>query len=326
MKRRELLMGASASAALGAFASPAAAQETAAYPSRQVTIVVPFAAGGSADAVVRTVAQELTQRWGQSVVVDNRAGGNTVIATASVAAAPPDGHTLLCGSYAWVTNQYLHPRLPYGPASLAPVTLLGTYPEMLFLRADIPATSITELAAWARSAGRPLTFANSGSGSSLHLAAAAFAEASGIPVTHVSYRGSAPAMQDIAGGQVDAMFEGLTFRSFADGRRIRAMFVAQPEALPEWPELPSARKVGLPGEFNWASWFGLLAPARTPAPVQERIAADVGAALAKPAVDAQLRRVGLVPAPGTPAGYAAFLDGERTKLQAVITRNRIVME
>ncbi|WP_295542660.1 tripartite tricarboxylate transporter substrate binding protein [uncultured Pseudacidovorax sp.] len=323
MKRRVLLK--SAALAAGACTGLAQAQGASDYPARPVTIVVPFAAGGSADVIVRALAQELSSRWGRAVVVDNRGGGNTVIATSVVAGAPADGYTLLCASYAWVTNQFLHPKLPYTPAALAPVTLLGTYPEMLFLRADIPATNVPELAAWVKRAGRPMTFANSGPGSSLHLAAAAFGDAAGIPLTHVSYRGSAPAMQDVAGGQVDAMFEGLTFRPLADGRRIRAMFVAQPKALLEWPELPDARQAGV-ADFSMASWFGLAAPARTPDAVLARIASDAGAALRKPTLDAQLRKLGLLPAPGTPAEYAAFLDSERVKLHSVISRNGITME
>lgn len=328
MRRRNLLKGASAAAVCGGAAGlpwRASAREAAPYPSRPVTIVVPFAAGGSADAVVRALAQDLTRTWGVAVIVENKAGANTIIATNFVVVAPPDGYTLLCGSYAWITNQYLNPKLPYQPSALAPVTLLGTYPEMLFVRGDIPATNVAELAAWVKRSGKPMTFANSGPGSSLHLAAVSFADAAGIPAIHVSYRGSAPAMQGLAGGQVDAMFEGLTFRHFADGTRVRAMFVAQPTPLADWPGLPTAHQVGLT-DFNMASWFGLLAPGRTPEALKDRIAADVGAALAKPAMAAQLRRLGLIPAPDTPAGYAAFLDAERAKLQAVIVRNHITVD
>lgn len=322
MRRRELMAAAAAATALPGFAR---AQGESAFPKRPVTIVVPFAAGGSADLVVRSMAQELSKQWGQSVIVDNRAGGNTIIATNVVVGAPPEGHTILCGSYAWVTNQYLNNKLPYQPSALAPVTLLGRYPEMLYVRAGIPAKTVDELKAHARQTGRGLSFANSGPGSSLHLAAAGFADATGIAVTHVSYRGSAPAMQDLAGGQIDAMFEGLSFRPFADGKRVRALFVAQPDTLQDWPELPNSRQMGL-GDFSMASWFGLLVPAKTPAPLQERIARDVGAVLRTPAVDADLRRLGLVPAPGTPAEYASFLDNERVKLQAVIAKNNISIE
>jgi tripartite-type tricarboxylate transporter receptor subunit TctC len=325
MQRRTLILAGLAAPAAVSLAGLSRAQDAAGYPNRAVTIVVPFAAGGSADVIVRAMAVEMGRAWGQNVIVDNRAGGNTIIATSYVVSAPPDGYTILCGSYAWVTNQYLVAKLPYTPAALAPVTLLGEYPEMLFLRGDIPASNVAELAAYARSQGKPLNFANSGPGSSLHLAAAGFADAANIPAIHVPYRGSAPAMQDLAGGRIDAMFEGLSFKPFADGKRVKAMFVAQPESLAEWPELPTSRQAGLDG-FRMASWFGLLVPAKTPDAIQQRISQAVVAALQKPAIDAQLRKLGLIPAPGTPAEYTAFLDRERTKLQAVISRNRIVID
>ncbi len=305
-------------------ALPAAAQDSA-FPARAVTIVVPFSAGGSSDAIARFIAPVLAKKWGKPVLVDNRAGGNTIIAAAHVLSMPPDGHTIFYASYAWVTNQILNPNLPYAPGAMAPVTLLGRYPLLLFIRADLPVNSVAELIAYAKKSQHPLNFGNAGTGSSMHLTAAGFANAAGIEVTHVPYKGSAPAMQDVAGGQVDAAFEGLTYRQFVDGKRMKALFVAQPDALPDWPGLPTAKGAGL-GSFNMAAWFGLLVPAKTPSAVQEKISADVAAAIRDPEVDAQLRKVGLIPQATKPGEFAAFLEAERVKLKAVIEKNRIKAE
>ncbi len=305
-------------------ALPAAAQDSA-FPARAVTIVVPFSAGGSSDAIARFIAPVLAKKWGKPVLVDNRAGGNTIIAAAHVLSMPPDGHTIFYASYAWVTNQILNPNLPYAPGAMSPVTLLGRYPLLLFIRADLPVNSVPELIAYAKKSQHPLNFGNAGTGSSMHLTAAGFANAAGIEVTHVPYKGSAPAMQDVAGGQVDAAFEGLTYRQFVDGKRMKALFVAQPDALPDWPGLPTAKGAGL-GSFNMAAWFGLLVPAKTPSAVQEKISADVAAAIRDPEVDAQLRKVGLIPQATKPGEFAAFLEAERVKLKAVIEKNRIKAE
>lgn len=311
-------------AAMSVLAPPAAAQEGA-FPNRTVTIVVPFPAGGSSDAIARFIAPVLAKKWGRQVLVDNRSGGNTIIATSHVLSNPPDGHTILYVAYAWVTNQVLNPSLPYAPSALTPVALLGRYPLLLFVRADLPVNSVPELIAYAKKSPKPLTFGNAGTGSSMHLTAAAFANAAGIEVTHVPYKGSAPALQDVVGGQVDGAFEGLTFKQFVDSKRMKALFVAQPDALPDWTSVPTSKGAGL-GNFNMAAWFGLLVPAKTPAAVREKISADVAAAIKEPEVDAQLRKVGLIPQAMNPAEFAAFLDAERDKLKGVIDRNRIKAE
>ena len=302
----------------------ATAQESA-FPAGPVTLVVPFAAGGSSDVIARAIAPALAKKWGKPVLIDNRAGGNTIIAASHVLNAAPDGHTIFYASYAWVTNQLLAANLPYAPGAMSPVTLLGRYPLLLYVRADLPANSVAELVAYAKKSANRLNFANAGAGSSTHLAAAGFANAAGIEVTHVPYRSTAPAMQDLVGGQVDALFEGLAFRSFAESRRVKALFVGQPDALPDWPGLPTAKDAGL-GSFSMGSWFGLLVPARTPPAVTEKISADVAAAVRQPEIDAQLRKAGLIPQPMKPAEFAAFLDAERVKLKTVIERNRITAE
>ena len=319
MTKRLALLAALFLPSLGAIA-----QEPA-FPTGTVTIVVPFGAGGSSDAIARALAPALAKKWGKQVLVDNRAGGNTIIAASHVLNAPPDGHTIFYASYAWVTNQFLAASLPYAPSAMSPVTLLGRYPLLLYVRSGLPVNSVAELVAYAKKAPKPLNFGNAGTGSSTHIASAGFANAAGIEVTYIPYKGTAPAMQDLVGGQIDALFEGLTYRSFADSKRVKALFVGQPEALPDWPSLPTSRDVGL-GSFSMGSWFGLLVSARTPAAVTEKISADVGAVAREPEVDAQLRKAGLIPQPMKPAEFAAFLDAERVKLKAVIERNRITAE
>lgn len=304
--------------------SMAAAQEVA-YPSGPVTIVVPFAAGGSSDAIARALAPALAKKWGKTVLVDNRSGGNTIIAASHVLNAPPDGHMIFYASYAWVTNQFLAANLPYAPNAMTPVSLLGRYPLLMYVRASLPVNTVAEFVAHAKKSPNRFNIGNAGAGSSSHLAAAGFANAAGIEVTHVPYRGTAPAMQDLVGGQVDAVFEGLTYRPFVENKRVKALFVGQPDPLPDWSGLPSAKEAGL-GNFNMGAWFGLLVPAKTPVAISEKISTDVAAALKEPEVDAQLRKAGLIPQPMRPAEFAAFLDAERVKLKAVIERNRITAE
>ncbi len=319
LRRRTLLAAVSTLLAAGAHA-----QEPV-FPTGTVTIVVPFAAGGSSDAIARALAPALARKWGKTVLIENRSGANTIVAASHVLNSPPDGHTIFYASYAWVTNQFLAPSLPYAPGAMAPVTLLGRYPLLLYVRNSLPVNSVEEFVAYGKKPGNRITFAHAGAGSSTHLASAGFANASGLDVTFVPYRGTAPAMQDLVGGQVDALFEGLTYRSFADDKRVKALFVGQPDKLADWPALPTARDVGL-GDYSMGSWFGLMVPARTPPAIRARLSADIGAVIREPEIDAQLRKVGLIPQPTNPAEFAAFLEAERVKLKGVIERNRITAD
>ncbi len=305
----------------GAFLAGAApAVHAAEFPERPVTIVVPFTAGGSSDAIARTVAQHLSKKWNQPVLIENRAGGNTVIATSAVAKAKADGHTILYNSFAWITNQFLAKDLPYKTTDLAPITLLGRYPLALYVRSNLPVNTVAEFIDYAKKSGKPVTFGTAGGGSSMHLAALEFSNLSGVNIQAVPYKGSIAALNDVIGGQVDAIFEGEVYRPHSETRKVKALFVGLNERMPGW-SIPSATEVGM-AKFGISAWFGLMVPAETPVAIRDKITNDVNEALRQPEVREKIRALGLVTEIMNSAQYAAYLEAERVKIGAFVARNR----
>ena len=303
-------------------AKPATAAD---FPDKSVTIIVPYAAGGSSDAIARIVTKELSKKWNQAVIVDNRAGGQTVIATSAVAKAKADGYTLLYTPFSWITNQFLIKDLPYKTTDLSPITLLGRYPLALMVRADLPANNLPELIDYAKKVKRPLTFGIAAVGSSMHLANLEFSNQTGIEITSVPYKGgSVAALNDLMGGQIDALFEGAAYRQHTDGKRAKALFIGQPERMSGWA-LPSAPEVGL-AKFSVAAWFGLMAPGETPAATREKIASDVSEVLRQADVRERLAALGLTAAGMSTAQFSAFLEVERAKLGSLVERNRAQLQ
>lgn len=295
------------------------------FPSKTVTLIVPFAPGGATDVLARLIAGELAKKWGQAVVVDNKPGGNTVIATQAAARASADGYTAMLATFAWVTNPVLMKSLPYDNNALVPVAHLGSLPQVLYIRADIPATTVPELAEYVRKSGKPLSIANAGTGSTPHLSAVQFANRSGIPTLDVPYKGMSPAANDVMGGQVDAMFEGATYRQHVDAKKMNALLIGQGERLASWPKLAPAADAGLPG-FDSAAWFLLMLPAKTPMDVQQRYFTDVNAILAQPDIQAQLLKLGILVRPKSLAQVAVFVEQQRQTLGAVIQKNNIKLD
>jgi tripartite-type tricarboxylate transporter receptor subunit TctC len=293
----------------------------AAFPDKPVTIVVPFGVGGSSDAQARVVAQALSKKWGQSVVVDNRAGGQTVIGTNIVAKAKPDGYTILYIAFAWITNQFLIKELPYKTSDFAPISSLGRYPLALMVRSDVPVTTVAEYIAYAKAQNRPMNFGISTIGASMHLAALEFANQTGIEMVFPPYKsGSIGALNDLIGKQIDGIFEGAVFKPHADGGRVKALFMGQKERMPGW-DLPSATDVGLPN-FDMTAWYGLMVPSATPNAIQEQLSADVRAVLAEPDVRDRFSGLGVIAGGMTPKDFGAFLEAQRVKLGGFIERNR----
>jgi len=292
------------------------------FPDKPVTIVVPFAPGGSSDAISRILGQELSKKWKQPVIIDNRSGGQTTIATHYVAKAPANGYTIGYVSYAFTVNQLLAKNLPYQPADLAPVTLLGRYPLALFVKGDLPVNSLAEFVAYAKKAPKPLAFGHAGTGSSSQLAALDFADTVGIKVLPVGYKaGTIGAFNDLMGGQIDAFFEGRNFKQYADEKQLKALVLAAPERLPNWPELPASPQAGYPA-LDVSGYFGLVVPARTPKAIQEQIATDVAAAMKDDKVHERVMALGLQPAPMRPEQFGAFLRDQRDKLSKLVDRHR----
>jgi tripartite-type tricarboxylate transporter receptor subunit TctC len=302
--------------------APALRAQTPRYPDRPVTIVVPFAPGGSSDAISRIVAQELALKWKQPVVIDNRAGGQTLIGSSFVARAPADGYTILYVGYSWTINPLLMKTMPFNPADFAPLTLLGRYPLALYVRGDLPVQNLAEFVAYAKKAGKPLSIGNAGVGTSAHLAGVEFAEATGLKIVSVAYKaGTIGAINDLIGGQIDAVFEGRTFKQHVDSKRLKALMLAQPGRMTNWQELPSAADVGYP-TLDTAGYFGLMVSARTPKTVQEQLYADVAEVLRSEQVQQRLLDVGLQPSAMTPAQFADFLKGQHEKLGGLVSRHR----
>jgi tripartite-type tricarboxylate transporter receptor subunit TctC len=209
------------------------------FPARPVTIVVPYATGGFTDQLARVIAPALSARWGQPVVVDNRNGGGTTIGTALVARAPGDGHTLLLTGFGFTANPLLMKNLPYDPKALAPVTLVADAPSVLFVANKVPASNLKEFVAYMRSNPGKVVFASSGNGSSPHIGAEMLASMVGVPIVHAAYRGNAPALNDLMGGQVDAMFDSPSSMSFVQAGRMKVIGVASEQpATPNWFHWP----------------------------------------------------------------------------------------
>ena len=289
------------------------------YPAKAVRLVVPFAAGGSTDIIGRVIAQKLNEMWGQPVLVDNRAGGSTVIGTDIVAKAPPDGHTLLVTPAPFTIVPSLIQKLPYDPhKDFEPITLINTTPLVVVVHPGVPAKSIKELVALAKAKPGALNYGSSGSGGSNHLAGELFNAMAGVKMVHVPYKGNAPALTDLVGGHVDVVFNGLTSAlPLIKSGKLRALGVTSLRRSAALPESPTLDESGLKG-FQAVAWNGLTAPARTPKPVIDKINADVLKVIRSPELVEKLKAEGSDPVGSSVDQYAGFLQEEIAKWNKVI--------
>lgn len=318
MKQIRFMLG----AVLVALSCAVAAQT---YPSKMVRIIVPYAPGGETDALGRVIAPKLTEKWKQSVVVENRAGGGTVIGTEAAAKADPDGHTLLIASFGFTTNQVLIANLPYDPASLVPQVLLGTAPLVLYVSPTIPPKNMKELIAYGKARPGQLMFASSGNASSPHIAAELFASMTGFEMTHVPYKGTSPALTGLLGGQVHAIFSTMSLMPNVRAGKLRAFAVANKTRLGSAPDLPTAEEAGLPN-FTAASWFGVFLQAGVPADLRQRIYADLRSIVDTPEIRERIQLIGLEPSTLNREEYAAFLKSELEKWGGIIRAKNIRLE
>ena len=287
------------------------------WPSRPVHIICPLAAGGGIDATARIVGARLGDIWGQRVVVENKPGASGNVAGEFAAHAAPDGYTIYIPSFFHTTNAYLVPSQAYDAvADFAPVTLIATYPLVMVVPISSPAHSVAEFIAYAKT--RKLSFASSGHGSSLHLAAELFRRSAGIDMTHVPYRGAGPAFTDLIAGRVDAMinFTSSSLPLVRQGQ-LRALAVTTAKRLSVAPELPTMAEAGVAG-VEVSSWSAFLVPAKTPREIVGKIHDDTVKALADPTVRDKLESTGAVVVASTPAELIAFLAAERDKWGRVI--------
>ena len=289
------------------------------YPSRQVELVVPFPAGGGADVGARMVAQVVSENWGQPVVIQNKAGATGAIGSEYVARAVPDGYTLLLatGSTHAVLPAY-RSDLPYDTVtSFAPATLLAIIPNMLVVNPKkVPVSSVPELITYLRNNPGKLNFASSGPGSSIHFAGELFKLMTHTNMTHVAYRGSAPALNDLLAGSVDLVFDNMpvVWPQVQQGN-LRALGVATLKRTPLAPQVPAIAET-LPG-FEAVSWVGIVAPAGTPPAIVDKISQWFGAAAQRPDIVDRLQELGYMPARDTPAEFTQFIRDDRAKWQRV---------
>lgn len=316
--------------ALGLAAGLAApARAEAAWPSRPVTLLVPFAPGGASDIAARAFGNRLAERSGQPVVVDNRPGGNGQLAARLLARAAPDGHTLMVGSIGvFALNAVLYRNPGYDPlADFAPVTLAVTTPNVLVVNPEVaPVGSLAELVAWMKARPGQVFHATSGIGSSPHLTMELFTQMTGTEATHVPSRGGASAVMDQLAGTVQVSFQGLgsVVGPVREGR-LRALLVTAAERSPLLPEVPTAAEAGLP-DFAVSSWQAVMAPGATPATLCEGIATTITAILREPAVAGALEAGGYTVAGGTPGDYAAFQRAEIARWRRVARAANILLD
>ena len=289
------------------------------YPGKPVKLVVPYAAGGSTDQLARAVADQLGRALGQSVVVENKPGGNTIVAAEFVAKSPADGYTLFMGSSASLAvNPLLYSQLPYDPkADFVGISMLAASPLILVVPQELPVKSVSEFIAFAKAKPNSLNYASVGNGNPLHLAGELFKVSAGVDMVHVPYNGSTPALTALIGNQVQAMFDVvLTSNPHIKSGKLRALGVTGSKRIPLLPEVPTVAEAGLPG-YEAGIWFAMVAPKATPAAIVQRLNQEVTRILKLPEMRARFDALALELIPTPPeevAAYAAKEQGRWAKL------------
>jgi tripartite-type tricarboxylate transporter receptor subunit TctC len=316
--RRFLVFAWGLALSLAAFA-PAFAQTTA-YPVKPMRLVVPFPAGGTTDILARAAAQKLSDALGQQMFVDNRPGAGGNIGSELVAKSPPDGYTLEMGTVGThAINASLYQRMPYDHIKdFAPIVLVAGVPNVLVVHPSLPVNSVSELIAYAKANPGKINFASSGAGTSIHLCGELFKTMTGVSITHVPYKGSAPALTDLVGGTVQIMFDNLpSSLAFIKAGKLRALAVTTATRAAALPDVPTMAEAGVPG-FEASSWFGMLAPAGTPREIVNRINSEVNRWLDSPEAREKLAAQGAIAAGGSPEDFAAHIAAETTKWSRVV--------
>ncbi|HEY9447284.1 MAG TPA: tripartite tricarboxylate transporter substrate binding protein [Burkholderiales bacterium] len=319
----KLLLGVAATLVAGV--APGLAAEG--YPNRPVRIVVPFAAGGATDIVTRLVGQKLYDIWGQSVVVDNRAGAGGNIGADMVAKAVPDGYTILMTSGSIVTaNPHIYRKMSFDPAKdLLPISNVASGPQLLGVNASSPWRSIKDLIAAAKAKPKTITFGSAGFGSQTHLAAENFIYTAGIDVVHVPYKGEAPALTDLVGGQVQFVTSNLPAAiGFVSQGKLRGLGVTSKTRVKQLPDVPTVAET-LPG-FENLGWFGLMAPAGTPRAIVTRIQQDIAKVLEGADVRERLEKLGMYATPNSPEEFAKDIKEESKRWLKIVRERKLVVE
>jgi tripartite-type tricarboxylate transporter receptor subunit TctC len=290
------------------------------YPSRPIRLVVPFPPGGGTDIVARAIVVKLTEGWGQQIIIDNRGGAGGVIGADTVAKSTPDGYTLLFGTPgALVINPLLNRKLPYhATRDFAPVSLLALNPQLLALHVSVPAGTVKELIALARAQPHKLNYASVGAGTPNHLAMELFKSMTGTDMVHVPYKGAAPAVTDLVGGHVQLMFNPMPpLLPHVKSGRLKALAVGSRQRSGALPDIPTVAEAGVPG-YEYVTWYSIVAPAKTPRAVIEKLNARLAAVLAMPDVAQRLSVQGAEPRASTPEELTQLMQEDTKRLGAVI--------
>jgi len=294
-----------------------------AWPSKAIRFVVPFTAGGSADLLARIVGEKLSLRYGKPVVIDNRPGAGGHIGAELVAKAAPDGYTVVLGTSAVHAAYGMYPKLRYDPSvALVPVTLIGDFPNVLVVNKGVPATNMKEFMALVRSKPGGTFFGSAGNGSSTHMSGELFKQVATVDIRHVPYRGSSAAMNDLAGGQIQMMFENLpTTLSMIQSGRIRALGVTSSQRSASLPDVPPISDT-VPG-YDFSAWFTIAVPAGTPPEIVNKLNADLNAVIKSPELVGKWKELGVRPIGGSLPSVASFIESEKKKFTALIREAKL---
>jgi len=304
----------------------AAAVAQAAFPERPITLVVPYAPGGGADAAARLLATRMGARLGTSIIVDNRPGASGTIGASQVAKARADGYTVLYDATPFSINPHLFARLPYARSALQPLSLVLLMPNVVVVKADSPVRSVADLAARAKAQPGKINFASGGSGTVQRLAAELFRQRLELDMVHVPYKSGGPAIADVMGGQVDFMFGTMAATyPLVTGGKLRALAVAAPQRSARLPDVPTVSETVIPG-YEAYEWNGIFLPTGTPEPVAARLHQALSEVLQEAEVRQRLSDLGAQPMGTTPAEFAAFLRKEDAKWGEVVRKGAIVLD
>jgi tripartite-type tricarboxylate transporter receptor subunit TctC len=312
--------------ALGAFlAAPLALAQ--AYPAKTITLVVPFPPGGTTDVLARSIAQKMSESWGQPVVVDNRPGAGATIGAAQVAKAPGDGYLLLMGAVHHTIATSIYASLPYDfQKDLAPVTIVAMVPNILCVNPAVPATSVKELVAYGKANPGKLSYGSNGQGTAQHLIGEQFISLTGVDMLHVPYKGSGPLTSDLIAGQISMSFDTITpVLPQIKAGKLRPLAVTTAARSPTLPDVPTLAESGLAG-FDQGTWFGVLAPAATPKEVVAKLNAEIVRILKLPEIQKRFAEIGAQPVGNTPAQMAATIKADTEKYAVLAKKAKVKID
>jgi len=295
-----------------------------AYPTQPIKWVVPFPPGGAMDTMARTLGERLSVSMKQPVVIENRAGAGGAIGSGMVAKAAPDGHTMMIVSIGHAVNPSIYPKLPYDATrDFEPVSLVGIVPNLLVAHPSVKANNVKELIALAKAQPGKLTYASAGNGTTVHLAAELFNSMAGVDIMHVPYKGSAPAVTDLMGGQVDVMFDSLSSaKPYVESGRLKALAVTTSKRSSVFPNVPTIAESGLPG-YELSGWYAVFVPAKTPKPIVDRLNAELVKALKEPNVRVRFAQIGAEPVGSSPQELANTLKTETARWAKIVRERNI---